>query len=38
MVTVIIKEKAAFVMPEKDYNKIIDTEWKFRKRNKSSVA
>lgn len=32
MVTVIIKGKAACIMPEKDYNRIIETERKFRKR------
>ena len=34
MVTVIIKGKAACVMPEKSYNKIIWTERKYRNSNK----
>ncbi len=38
MVTVIIKEKAACVMPELEYNKIIETERKFNKWNKYRVA
>ena len=33
MVTVIIKGKAACVMPELEYNKIIETERKYRQRN-----
>ena len=33
MVTVIIKGKAACVMPELEYNRIIETERKFRQRN-----
>ena len=32
MVTVIIKGKAACVMPERDYNRIIETERKYYKR------
>ena len=32
MVTVIIKGKAACVMPELEYNRIIETERKFRKK------
>ncbi len=38
MVTVIIDGKAACVMPEKDYNKIIETERKYEKRNRCKVA
>jgi len=38
MVTVIIKRKEACVMPEREYNRIIETERKFRKRNKYRVA
>lgn len=34
MVTVIIKDRAACVMPELEYNKIIETERKFRQRNR----
>lgn len=34
MVTVIIEGKAACVMPELEYNRIIETERKFRKRNR----
>ena len=34
MVTVIIKGKAACVMPELEYNRIIETERKYRKRNR----
>lgn len=32
MVTVIIKDKAACVMPELEYNNIIETERKFKKK------
>jgi len=38
MVTVIIKGKAACVMSEKDYNRIIEEERKFEKRNRRKVA
>ncbi len=38
MVIVIIKEKAACVMPEREYNRIIETERKFKERNKYRVA
>ncbi len=38
MVTVIIEGKAACVMPERKYNRIIETERKFNKRNKYRVA
>ncbi len=38
MVTVIIEGKAACVMPEREYNGIIETERKFNKRNKYRVA
>lgn len=34
MVTVIIKSRAACVMTELEYNKIIETERKFRQRNR----
>ncbi len=38
MVTVIIEGKAACVMPEREYNRIIETERKFRKKNRMRVA
>ena len=38
MVTVIIKGKAACVMPELEYNRIIETERKFKQRNRLKVA
>lgn len=38
MVTVIIRGEAACVMPEREYNKIIETERKFCNRNKVEVA
>jgi len=38
MVTVIIEGKAACVMTEKDYNRIIEAERKFKKVNKHRVA
>ncbi len=38
MVTVIIEGKAACVMLERDYNRIIETERKFKERNKYRVA
>lgn len=38
MVTVLIKGKAACVMPESDYNRIIKNERKFRKKNKYNAA
>ena len=38
MVTVIIKGRAACVMPERDYNRIIETERKFRQRNRLKIA
>ena len=34
MVTVIIKHRAACIMPERDYNRIIENERKFRKKDK----
>ena len=34
MVTVIIKDRAACVMSELEYNRIIEAERKFRKRNR----
>lgn len=34
MVTVIIKNRAACVMPELEYNRMIEAEWKFTKENK----
>lgn len=34
MVTVIMEDKAACVMTELEYNKIIETERKFRQRNR----
>lgn len=34
MVTVIIKGKAACVMPELEYNRIIETERKFKQKNR----
>lgn len=38
MVTVIIEGRAACVMDEMDYNKIIETERKFRQKNRVKVA
>lgn len=38
MVTVIIERKVACLMLERDYNRIIETERKFRKKNKYRVA
>ena len=38
MVTVIIEGKAACIMPEFEYNRIIGTERKFRKKNGLKVA
>jgi len=38
MVTVIIDGKAACVMPERDYNRIIEAERKYEKRNRCKVA
>ena len=38
MVTVIIKGKAACIMPELEYNRIIEAERKFMKKNKWMVA
>ncbi len=38
MVTVIIEGKAACVMPELEYNRIIETERKYEKRNRCKVA
>ena len=38
MVTVMIDKKAACVMPEKDYNRIIEIERKYRKCNGCRVA
>ena len=34
MVTVIIKGKAACIMPELEYNRIIETERKFEQKNR----
>lgn len=34
MVTVIIKEQAACIMPELEYNRIIETERKYEQRNR----
>lgn len=34
MVTVIIKSRAACVMPELEYNRIIEADRKFRQKNK----
>lgn len=34
MITVIIEEKAACVMPELEYNRIIENEQKFKQRSK----
>ena len=38
MVTVIIKGKAACVMSELEYNRIIETERKYLQRNNTRVA
>jgi len=38
MVTVIIKRREACIMSEKDYNRIIETERKYKKCNKNRVA
>lgn len=38
MITVIIEGRAACVMPELEYNRIIETERKFRERNRVKVA
>ncbi len=38
IVKVIIEGKAACVMPEKDYNRIIETERKYEKRNRFKAA
>ncbi len=38
MATVIIKGKAACVMLEREYNRIIQTERKYEKRNRFKVA
>ena len=38
IVTVIIDGKAACVMPEIDYNRIIEAERKFDKRNGTKIA
>ena len=38
MVTVIIENKAACVMRERDYNRIVETERKYRTSNKLRVA
>ena len=37
MVLVIMKGKAACIMPEKDYNRIVEAERKYRKRNAGKV-
>lgn len=38
MVTVIIESRAACVMTELEYNKIIETERKYRQKNRAKVA
>lgn len=38
MVTVIIEGRAACVMPELEYNRIIETERKYRQKNRLKVA
>lgn len=38
MVTVIIKNRAACVMTELEYNRVIETERKLRQKNKVKVA
>mgnify|MGYP001078299132 CR=1 FL=1 len=38
MVTVIMESRAACVMTELEYNKIIETERKFRQKNRAKVA
>ncbi len=38
MLTVIIEGRAACVMPELEYNRIIEAERKFKQRNKVKVA
>lgn len=38
MVTVIIEGKAACVMPEREYNRIIETERKYIKCNRNRAA
>ena len=38
MVTVIIKGKAACVMKELEFNRIIEAERKFRQKNRAKVA
>ena len=38
MVTVIIEGRAACVMTELEYNRIIKEEWKFRQKNRLNVA
>lgn len=38
MVTVIIKGKAACVMTELEFNRIIEAERKFRQKNRAKVA
>ncbi len=38
MVTVKIKDKAACVMTEREYNRIIETERKFKRKNKYRAA
>ncbi len=38
MATVIIDGKAACIMTEKEYNKIIETGKKFEKKNKCKIA
>lgn len=38
MVAVIIKNKAACVMPELDYNRIIEAERKFEQKSKKKAA
>lgn len=38
MVTVIIENRAACVMTELEFNRIIEAEWKYRQRSKRKVA
>ncbi len=35
---ILIKDKAACVMTENNYNRIIEAEWEFKKRNKCKAA
>lgn len=38
MVTVIIKNRATCVMPETEYNRIIESERKYKQKNRLKVA